>query len=103
MTASGKRFIIYLSAEIGTAAAQRGGAGAVALLVLPGAAWHVSVSNARVATEVLLLLLTCQVNVIFMADCQLRLAKARQARAKPARTLRTPQPSLRTGSSFCRT
>lgn len=37
MTASGKRFIIYLSAEIGTAA-QRGGAGAVALLVLPGAA-----------------------------------------------------------------
>lgn len=54
--------------------------------------WHVSVSNARVATEVLLLLLTCQVNVIFMADCQLKRGKARQARAKPTRTLRTPQP-----------
>lgn len=42
--------------------------------------WHVSVSNARVATEVLLLL-TCQVNVKFIANCQLKRGKARQGEA----------------------
>lgn len=65
MTASAKRFIIYLLAEIGTEANREtrvkvgkvtelgagtqaeAGAGAVDAL------WHVSVSNARVATRVL--------------------------------------------------
>lgn len=42
--------------------------------------WHVSVSNARVATGVLLLL-TCQVNVKFMANCQLKRGKARRSEA----------------------
>lgn len=75
-------------------AAQRGGAGAVALLVLPGAAaagtWASRMRELQL--KLLLLLLTCQVNVIFMADCQLKRGKPRQARAKPTRTLRTPQP-----------
>lgn len=70
MTASGKRFIIYLSAEIGTEATRKerereSGVGQTQLLCLvAGVVWHVSLSNARVATRVVLL--TCQVNAIFM-------------------------------------
>lgn len=70
MTASGKRFIIYLSAEIGTEATRKerereSEVGQTQLLrLVAGVVWHVSLSNARVATRVVLL--TCQVNAIFM-------------------------------------
>lgn len=104
MTASGKRFIIYLSAEIGTEAKQKAAEQEVKLELELETETETEQLLPRVARERLeregcnrssgcsylcLKLLTCQVNAIFMCCHPTKMPNC------------NPRNPLRTGSSFC--